>query len=174
MPVIPFKSDTPQIGKDCFIAPNAWITGSCVLGDQVSVFFGAVLRGDINAITVGSGTNIQEHALLHTSTGRGDCIVGQYVTVGHRAIIHGAQVNDYALIGMGATLLDGAVIGANAMIGAHSLVTADTIIPEGVLALGSPAKVKRDLTTEEIAGLKQSATHYITVGAAYREYFNAS
>lgn len=174
MPVIPFKSDTPQQGKDCFIAPDAWITGKCTIGNQVSVFFGAVLRGDINAIHVGSGTNIQEHAVLHTSTGLGDCIVGNYVTVGHRAIIHGAQVNDYALIGMGATLLDGSVIGAQSMIGAHSLVTADTIIPEGVLALGSPARVKRDLTEEEIAALKQSALHYITVGSAYRDHFNKS
>lgn len=172
MPLVPYKDSSPRIGKDCFIAPNAWITGDTTLGDNVSVFFAAAIRGDIEAVFVGSSSNIQEHALLHTSKGLGDCVVGAGVVVGHRAIIHGATVGDHSLIGMGATILDGAKIGKHSMVGANSLVTMNTEIPEGVLAVGSPAKVIRELRPEEIAGIKEAAAEYVLTGAEYRKYFS--
>jgi carbonic anhydrase/acetyltransferase-like protein (isoleucine patch superfamily) len=167
MPIIPFGDHTPVIGSDCFIAPDAWVTGLTTLGNAVSVFFGASLRGDINAIVVGDETNIQEHAILHTSHGLGDCRIGKQVTVGHHAIIHGAHISDNALIGMAATILDGASIGEKTVIGANSLVPMRATIPAGVLALGTPARVIRDLTTEEIENITRSAKSYVQTGARY-------
>ncbi len=172
MPVIPFNSEQPVIGQDCFIAPDAWLTGKVTLGERVSIFFGAVLRGDIQAISVGAGSNIQEHAVLHSSHGLTPCLVGCGVTVGHRAIVHGASVGNNCIIGMGATILDGAEIAENCIIGANSLVTMNTKIPRGVLAVGSPAKVVRPLTAEEIESIKQSAQGYIKTGASYANYFS--
>lgn len=168
MPVIPFKERRPTIGADAFIAPDAWITGATKLGAKVSVFFGAVLRGDINSITVGDGCNIQEHAMLHTSHGLGDCTVGKDVTIGHHAIIHGCSIGDNCIIGMNATVLDGAKVGKNCIIGAQALVPMNMQIPEGSLAVGVPAKVVRTLTTAEIEEIAQSAASYRAVGAEYR------
>lgn len=171
MPVIPFGDSNPEIAAPGFIAPDAWVIGDVSIKANVSIFFGAVLRGDIEPIEVGEETNIQEHALLHTSHGLGPCLVGQRVTVGHRAILHGCRVEDQCIVGMGATLLDGAVIGANSVIGAQSLVPMNANIPSGVLALGVPARVKRELTPEELAQLQQSARGYVETGKAYAQYF---
>lgn len=153
------------------MAPDSWIIGDVELEANCSVYFGATLRGDIRPIRVGEGTNIQEGALLHTSTGSFDCVVGKRVTVGHRAIIHSAIVGDFALIGMGATILDNAEIGEYALIGANSLVTVGTKIPPRVLALGSPAKVVRPLRAEELKFLENSAAGYIARGEKYLEIF---
>ncbi|RIL10454.1 MAG: gamma carbonic anhydrase family protein, partial [Proteobacteria bacterium] len=107
MPVIAYQENKPQIGPECFIAPDAWVIGKAEIGDHVSIFFGAVIRGDIQAIKIGSGSNLQEHVMLHTSHGLQDCIVGEDVTVGHRAIIHGCTVRSSCIIGMGSVILDG-------------------------------------------------------------------
>ena len=174
MPIIPFKRDVPRIGGRTFIAPDSWIIGQVSISDYVSIFFGATLRGDINRIEIGSRTNIQEHAMLHTSTGLGDCIVGSDVTIGHRAIIHGATVEDNCIIGMGATILDGAKIRRNCIIGANSLVTMNTEIPPGSMAIGSPAKVVRPLRMDEIDGIRRSAEHYRDLGEEYLSIFGVS
>jgi carbonic anhydrase/acetyltransferase-like protein (isoleucine patch superfamily) len=172
MPAIPFQTKTPEIGKGCFIAPDAWVIGDVVFGPQVSAFFGVVARGDIKAIRVGAGTNLQEHALLHTSTGLSDCIVGANVTVGHRAILHGCTVEDSCIIGMGATVLDGAVVGKYSIVGAQSLVPMGMKIPERSLVLGVPAKVVRTISENEVKNINESAEHYRTLGAEYQAQFS--
>lgn len=167
MPVLPFREITPTIMSNVFLAPDAWIIGDVAIADHVSIFFGVSVRGDIKPIRVGARTNLQEHALLHTSTGLADCIIGEDVTVGHRAILHGCTVSDRCIIGMGSTVLDGAVIGPDCIIGANSLVKMHDNIPSGSLALGSPARVVRALREDEIAQIKESARHYKQLGADY-------
>ena len=167
MPLLPFNGVHPSCSSALFIAPDAWVTGQVTLAAESSIFFCAVLRGDIQAIRVGRGTNIQDHAMLHTSTGMGDCIVGDYVTVGHRAILHGCTVGNNCIIGMGATILDNAVIEDDCIIGANALVTMGTHIAKGSMVLGTPAKVTRKLRTDEIEQIKENALHYIGTARAY-------
>ena len=168
MPILPFQHRTPVIAGSAWVAPDAWVIGDTSVAEQVSIFFGAVLRGDIEPVRVGPGTNIQEGALLHTSTGGSPCVVGANVTIGHHAIIHGCTVGDSCIIGMGATILDGAVVEERCLIGANSLITMNTRIPAGSLALGSPARVVRALTNAELEQLAESAAHYQTLGAQYQ------
>ncbi len=171
MPVIPYLEFVPEIAEDVFIAPNAWVTGKVSIGARSSLFFGVVARGDIQKIIIGSETNIQEHCIIHTSRGLQDCVIGNRVTIGHGAILHGCTVNDSCIIGMGAVILDGANIGKNCIIGAHSLVTMNTVIPEGHLAFGSPAKAVRKLTEREFKELQDSADSYLKVSKNYKSYF---
>lgn len=173
MPLIPFAEFHPQVAESVFIAPNAWVTGKVSIAEDSSVFFGAVLRGDIQNIIIGKQSNIQDNAIVHTSRGLQDCVIGDRVTVGHGAILHGCTVKDSCIIGMGSTLLDNAEIASNCIIGANSLVTMGTKIPEGSLALGSPAKVVRKLSTKEIDEIQASAESYIKVSARYRDYLLA-
>ena len=142
--------------KSCYIAPGAVVTGDVTLGENVNIWYNAVLRGDSGTITVGEGTNIQDGSILHDKT-----TLGKFCTVGHGAIVHGCTVGDYCLIGMGAIVLSGAVLGDHCMVGAGALVTGKTNAPAGSLLLGSPAKVVRPLTEEELAHLKESAEDYI-------------
>ena len=169
MPVIPFEDKNPRIHESVWIAPDAWVTGDVELGEDVSFFFGAVARGDIQPIKIGKGTNLQENALIHTSYNKQDVVIGEYVTVGHGATIHGAHVGDTCIIGMGATLLDGAKVGSNCIVGAHSLVTLDKEMPEGTLIMGTPAKAVRDLNEKELSYLKKSAENYINVASEYKK-----
>jgi carbonic anhydrase/acetyltransferase-like protein (isoleucine patch superfamily) len=169
MPILAFDGIQPALDPEVFVAPDAWVIGATTIEARCSLFFGVVVRGDILPITVGAGTNIQEHALLHTSTGLSPCVVGRDVTVGHRAILHGCTVQDRCIVGMGSTILDGAVIEENCMIGANSLVSMNTRIPAGHLALGSPARVIRPLTETEISWLSESARHYQELGRKYRQ-----
>lgn len=154
----------PQLGKHVYIAKNATVVGDVKLGDHASVWYGAVLRGDINRIVVGHHSNIQDNAVLHLADDYA-CVVGNYVTVGHAAIVHACKVGDEVLIGMGAIILDGAVIGKQSLIGAKALVTQGMKIPPGSLVLGAPAKIVRKLTPQERAGLKYWATKYVANGA---------
>jgi carbonic anhydrase/acetyltransferase-like protein (isoleucine patch superfamily) len=169
--IIPFGAHTPRVSKTAFIAPDAWIIGDVEIAERVSIFFNAVLRGDIESIRVGAGSNLQEHVLVHTSHGLSPAIIGENVTVGHRAIVHGAKVENCCLIGMGATLLDDSVVGEYSLIGAHALVPKGMIIPPGSLVMGTPAKVVRSLTEAERAGLVESALGYQQLGARYIESF---
>ena len=160
-----FLRQRPRLGTDVFIAHGAVVIGDVTLGDSSSVWFNAVLRGDINRIVVGHHTNIQDNAVLHLADNL-PCLVGNYVTVGHSAIVHACTVGDETLIGMGATILDGAVIGSQCLIGANSLITQGVRIPDRSLVLGSPAQIIRALSVEEILKLKLSAQHYVE-NAAY-------
>ena len=158
----------PQIGKKTRIAQQAVVVGHVVLGEQCSVFPYAVLRGDVNRIVVGNQTNIQEHVMIHVSS-NAETHIGDRVTVGHGAIVHGCHVASDCLIGMHATLLDGAVIGHHCIIGANTLVTQNTTLPPYSLVLGSPGKVVRTLTPEDIALIENSAQVYLD-GLKYFEF----
>lgn len=140
-----------------YIAPTATVVGDVKLGENVNIWYGAVLRGDAGTITVGRGTNIQDNAVLHEKT-----TLGQYCTVGHGAIVHGCTVGDHCMIGMGSIILDGAVLGDNCMVGAGALVTGKTNAPAGSLLLGSPAKVVRQVTEEQMAHQREMAEQYIS------------
>ena len=154
-----FLRKKPMIGSNVYLAHGAVVVGDVTIGDCSSVWHNAVLRGDINQIVVGHHTNIQDNAVLHLAD-EYPCLLGNYVTVGHSAIVHACTVGDEVLIGMGATILDGAVIGDRSLIGANALVTQKTQIPAGSLVLGSPAKVVRALTVDERDQLRVSAEKY--------------
>jgi len=155
-----FLSRKPKIGKGVYIARGAAVLGDVTLGDYSSVWYNAVVRGDINRIVVGHHSNVQDNAVLHLADDF-PCIVGNYVTIGHSAVVHACTVGDEVLVGMGAVILDGAVIGKQSIIGAKALVTQGTKIPAGSMVLGAPAKVVRALTREERAGLRYWAQKYV-------------
>jgi carbonic anhydrase/acetyltransferase-like protein (isoleucine patch superfamily) len=150
----------PVLGQGVFIARGAVVLGDVTLGDYSSVWYNAVLRGDINRIAVGRNTNIQDNAVLHLADDL-PCILGEWVTVGHSAIVHACTVGDESLIGIGAVVLDGAVIGRQCLIGAKSVVTPGTQIPDGSMVLGTPAKVVRALSDKERGELKHWAEKYV-------------
>jgi carbonic anhydrase/acetyltransferase-like protein (isoleucine patch superfamily) len=159
-----FLRRQPRLGKNVFIAKSATVIGNVTLGAHSSVWYGAVLRGDINRIVVGHHSNVQDNAVLHLADDFA-CVLGNWVTVGHGAIVHACRVGDEVLVGMGAVILDGAVIGQQTIIGARALITQGIKIPPGSLVLGAPAKVVRKLTREERAGLKWWAQKYVDNGA---------
>ena len=158
---------TPQIHPTAFVAPGAVLIGDVVLEANASVWFGAVLRGDSGRLTVGEGSNVQDGAMVHADPGV-PTTIGQGVTIGHHAIVHGATIGDNCLIGMGATLLNRAVIGADSLVGAGALVTEGKSFPPGSLIVGSPARVLRPLSETEIAGLRLSAATYVANAERYR------
>jgi carbonic anhydrase/acetyltransferase-like protein (isoleucine patch superfamily) len=155
-----FLHKKPTLGKQVYIARGAVVLGDVTLGDHSSVWYNAVLRGDINRIVVGHHSNIQDNSVLHLADDF-PCLVGSYVTVGHGAIVHACTVGDEVLVGMGATILDGAVIGDQSIIGANALVTQGYKVPAGSLVLGSPAKIVRELTLEERGHLRNWAEKYV-------------
>ena len=159
-----FLRKKPKLGKGVYVASTAVVIGDVTLGAHSSVWYGAVLRGDINRIVVGHHTNVQDNAVLHLADDYA-CVLGNWVTVGHSAVVHACQVGDEVLVGMGAVILDGVVIGKQSIIGAKALVTQGTKIPPGSLVLGAPGKVVRKLTKEERAGLKWWAQKYVDNGA---------
>ena len=164
-----FLLKKPQLGKHVYIATGAVVLGDVALGDYSSVWYHTVLRGDINRIVVGHHTNIQDNSVLHLADDYA-CIVGNYVTVGHSAMVHACTVGDECLIGMGATILDGAVIGEQSIVGAKALVTQGTQIPPGSLVLGAPAKVVRPLSAAERSHLKSWAEKYVANAAFCLEH----
>lgn len=162
----------PVVDKDAFVAPGASVIGDVQVGRGSSIWYGCVLRGDVNSISVGSGTNIQDNALVHVAKSNVSgnvlpTIIGNNVTVGHGAVLHGCTVEDEAFIGMGATLLDGAYVEKNAMVAAGALVRQNTRIPFGEVWGGNPAKFMRKLTEEEIAFISQSATNYTNLATVH-------
>ncbi len=159
----------PQLGRGVYLAKTAVVLGDVTLGEHSSVWYGAVLRGDINRIIVGHHSNVQDNAVLHLADDF-PCVVGNWVTIGHSAVVHACTVGDECLIGMGAVILDGAEIGAQSIVGAKALVTQGMKVPPGSLVLGAPAKVVRALTPEERANLKWWAEKYVTNGAYCLEH----
>jgi carbonic anhydrase/acetyltransferase-like protein (isoleucine patch superfamily) len=156
----------PDVARALFVAPNATVIGDVVLGPNCSVFYGAVLRGDIQEIRVGEGTNIQDNAIVHLADDYG-AHIGAWCTIGHSAIIHACTIEDECLVGMGATVLDGARIGARSLIGANSLVPQRFTCPPGSMVFGSPAKIVRELTADEQRALRVSAEKYVEVAKAH-------
>jgi carbonic anhydrase/acetyltransferase-like protein (isoleucine patch superfamily) len=157
---------TPDVSRALFVAPNATVVGDVVLGPLSSVFFGAVLRGDIQEIRVGEGTNIQDNAIVHLADDFA-ALIGAWCTIGHAAIIHACTIGDECLVGMGATILDGATIGAESIVGANSLVPQRFVCPPGSMVYGSPARVVRPLTDKERAGIRPWAEKYVHVARAF-------
>lgn len=166
--ILALPDKTPRVSPKAFVAPDSWIIGDVSLGSEVSVFFGSVLRGDIQPIEIGARTNLQEQCIIHTSGGKSPVIIGEETTIGHRATIHGARVGNRCLIGMGSILLDDAIVEDEAIVAAGALVKLGMRVPSRTLVMGVPAKVVRELTDEEIAYLKQSADHYVEKGLMYR------
>ena len=168
MPIYRLGEHTPQIDPTAWVADNAVIIGRVVLGPGANVWFGAVLRGDNEPIVIGARSNIQEGAVLHTDPGR-PMTLGEDVTVGHQAMLHGCTVGDGSLIGIQAVLLNGATIGRDSIVGAGALVTEDKVFADGSLIVGAPASLKRPLTPQQVAGLKGIAAGYVARAARYRE-----
>jgi carbonic anhydrase/acetyltransferase-like protein (isoleucine patch superfamily) len=161
-----FLMAKPKLGKDVYIAHGATVLGDVTLGDYSSVWYNSVLRGDINRIVVGHHSNVQDNSVLHLADEYG-CIIGNYVTIGHSAVVHACTVEDEVLVGMGSVILDGAIVGAQSIIGARALVPQGVHIPPGSMVLGVPGKVVRALSPEERAGLKGWAEKYVGVAAYY-------
>ena len=157
---------TPSIHPTAFIAPGAVIVGDVTIEEEASVWYGAVVRGDINSVKIGPRSNIQDNSVVHLADDLGVSL-GQYVTCGHSAILHACSIDDEVLIGMGSTILDGAEIGARSIIGANSLVTLGMKIPPGSLVMGSPAKIRRQLDLTEQAGVRAWAEKYVHVSRAF-------
>lgn len=157
-----------QIDPAAFVARGATVVGDVHVGPDASLWYGVVARGDVAPIRVGPESNVQDLSVLHADAGF-PCTIGRGVTVGHRCIVHGASVGDHALIGMGAIVMNGAVIGAESLVAAGALVTEGTVIPPRSLVIGAPAKVRRGLTDEEVAGLHESAAHYVRNGRRHTE-----
>ncbi len=161
MIVLPYEGKQPKFGARVFVADNASIIGDVELAEDVSIWFGVVLRGDIHHIRVGARSNIQDNSVLHVEHETGPAVIGEQVTIGHSATVHGCTVGNGALIGIGATVLSHSVIGESALIGAGAVVPEGMAVPPRTLVLGVPGRVKRDLTTEELERLDRSWKNYV-------------
>lgn len=168
MKILPYKNKVPKIDKSVFIAEGAVIIGDVEIGVDSNIWFNAVIRGDVNYIRIGERTNIQDGCILHVTTEKYPLIIGNDVTVGHGAILHGAIIRDKCLIGMGAIVLDGAEVKPYSLVAAGSLVRQGFIVPEGTLVAGVPAKVIRELTEEEKKAIEESALHYVEISREYK------
>ncbi|MDX8413182.1 MAG: gamma carbonic anhydrase family protein [Mariprofundales bacterium] len=159
---------SPVIDPSVFVAPSADVIGQVTIGQESSIWYQSVLRGDVESIMIGARSNIQDHCMLHTSTGVTPCVVGDGVTIGHRVLLHGCTIGDGSLIGMGAIVMDRAVVEPGCLVAAGALVTEGKVLKSGFLYAGSPAKERRPLTDEERAFLLRSADHYVAVANQHR------
>ena len=176
MPIYPFEGMIPQIEKDVLLCPGAMVVGRVRIGEGSSVWYNAVIRGDVHDVVIGRYTSIQDGTIIHEDSGRGSglegglpTVVGDYVTVGHGVILHACRVEDYALVGMGAIVMDGAVIGRGSVVGAGALVTKNTVIPPFSVVLGSPAKIVRVLPESSLEQRKEQAMHYHGLAGDHRK-----
>lgn len=159
-PIYTLDGRTPRLGSGVFVAPTAAVIGHVTVGVDSSIWFSAVVRGDEEPITIGAGTNIQDSAVIHSSLGDTPTVIGDNVSIGHGAILHGCRIEDGALVGMGAVVLDGAVVGAGAMVAAGALVPPGKVVPPGELWVGRPGAVRRDLSEDERGALVKGAADY--------------
>lgn len=162
-----FHGVKPTVPKSCLIEETAVVIGEVVMGEDCSVWFNAVIRGDVNYIRIGERTNVQDLCTLHVTHDTHPLIIGNDVTIGHNVVLHGCTIQDRVLVGMGAIIMDGAVIGEDSVVGAGALVVEGTIVPPKSLILGAPAKVKRPVTDEELAWIKESAENYVKYARQY-------
>jgi carbonic anhydrase/acetyltransferase-like protein (isoleucine patch superfamily) len=169
MTVYKLQDSSPTIASSAYVAPSACVIGNVALAELSSVWFGAILRGDNEIIRIGQGSNVQDGAILHTDPGF-PLIVGNRVSVGHQAMLHGCTVGDGSLIGIQAVILNAAVIGKGCLVGAGAVITERKVFADGTLILGAPAKVVRELTPEERDNLLKNAAHYAERGAIYRSH----
>jgi len=162
-----FQGIKPTVPQSCFIEDTAVVIGDVVMGEECSAWFHAVIRGDVNYIRIGNRTNVQDLCMLHVTHDTHPLIIGDDVTIGHNVVLHGCTIHNRVLVGMGAIIMDGAVIGEDSVVGAGALVTEGTIVPPKSLILGSPAKVKRPVTEQELAWIRESAQNYIRYSRQY-------
>lgn len=162
-----FQGITPKIPNSCFIEDTAVVIGDVVMGEQCSVWFHAVIRGDVHYIRIGHRTNIQDLCMLHVTHDTHPLIIGSHVTIGHHVVLHGCTIKDRVLIGMGAIIMDGAVIGEDSVVGAGALVTEGTVVPAKSVVLGSPAKVRRPVTERELSWIQESSANYVKYACQY-------
>jgi len=167
MAVYRLDDEVPQVGANAWVADNATVIGRVTLGEDASVWYGTVVRGDTDRITIGRGSNVQENSVLHADPGF-PLTIGDDVTVGHQVMLHGCSVGDGSLIGIGAVVLNGARIGRHCLVGAGALVTEGKVFPDGSLIVGSPAAVRRALSAEQIEGLARTARHYVANARRHR------
>lgn len=165
-----FGARAPAVDPSAFVVDSAVIIGDVVIGAEASLWFHAVVRGDVERVRIGARTNVQDNATVHVTTGRWPTLLGEGVTVGHAAVLHGCTIGDHCVVGIGAIVLDGAVVERESLIGAGALVTPRTAIPPRSLVLGSPARRVRELNGEEIARLHGSAANYVEHARAYRAH----
>ncbi len=166
--IMPFRGVTPTIDPTAYVVASAVVIGDVTIGAESSVWFNAVVRGDVHSIRIGARTNVQDQVTIHVHAGRSATMIGDEVTLGHRAVLHGCTIGSRTLVGIGAIVLDGADVGEDCLIGAGAVVTPRTIVPAGQLVLGSPAKVVRPLTAQERTELVSSAERYARYAAEYR------
>jgi carbonic anhydrase/acetyltransferase-like protein (isoleucine patch superfamily) len=162
-----FAGKTPRVGEDSFVAETAVLVGDVEVGRRSSVWYGVVMRGDVYYIRIGNEVSVQDNAVVHVTSGRHPTLVGNRVTIGHSVVLHGCTVEDECIIGMGAVILDRARVARHCIVGAGALVTPDSDFPEGHLIIGSPARPKRELTSEEMVWIQSSADHYAALAARY-------
>lgn len=163
--ILPVKGISPRLGENCFVADNATIVGDVVMGSDCSVWFNAVIRGDVNTIRIGSKTNIQDGAVIHCTYQKAATTIGNNVSIGHKAIVHGCTVEDNVLIGMGAIVMDKAVVQKNCIVAAGAIVLENTICESGYIYAGIPAKKVKQLSQEQIDGLDKVANNYVMYGS---------
>jgi carbonic anhydrase/acetyltransferase-like protein (isoleucine patch superfamily) len=168
MPSLHFGGDSAEIDPSAWVAPNAYLIGRVTLREQSSVFYGTVVRGDRDSIVLGARSNLQDNVTVHGDPGS-PVSIGAGVSVGHGAVIHGCTIGDDCLIGMNATVLNRAVIGEGSLVAAGSVVLEGTVVPPRSLVAGVPAKVRRELTADEVAGIRRNADTYVELAAAHRE-----
>ncbi len=166
--LLPYDGRLPQVDPSAYVQQSAQIIGDVLVGAQSSVWFNAVIRGDVHHIRIGVRTNIQDNATLHVTANRWPTLLGDDVTVGHAVVLHGCRIGNRCLIGMGAIVMDGAEIGNDCLVGAGALVTPGTRVAPGQLVLGRPAAASRPLRPEELTSLRASAAHYVEHAASYR------
>ena len=164
----PFGGKAPRLDPSAFLVESAAVVGDVELGPESSVWFGAVIRGDVNHVRIGARSNLQDGSVVHVTSATHPTVLGDDVTVGHRVVLHGCTVRDRCLVGIGAIVLDGAVVGEESMVGAGALVPPGMVVPPRTLVLGAPARVKRDLRPDEIAFFAVSATNYVGYARRYR------
>ncbi len=167
MPIYRLGDDAPDIAPDAFVAPDAVLIGKVTVGPQATIWFGAVIRGDNERITIGARSSVQECVVMHTDQGY-PLVIGEGATIGHQVMLHGCTIGDGALVGIQAVVLNGAVIGRNSLVGAGAIVTEGKQFPERSLILGAPAKVVRELTDEHLARMREGADDYVMRGGIYR------
>ncbi|WP_052460556.1 gamma carbonic anhydrase family protein [Microbacterium gorillae] len=160
-------SGTPEVAESTYIAPGAHVIGAVTLGERTSVWYSAVVRGDVNTITIGDRSNVQDNVSIHVDAEH-PAVIGTDVSIGHNAVVHGCEVGDGCLIGMGAVVLSGAVIGAGSLVAGGAVVLGGTVVPSGSLVAGVPAKVRRPITDEERAGLVENAARYLEITQMHR------
>lgn len=165
--IAPFINVYPEYDESNFIADSADVIGDVTLGKNTSVWFNVTVRGDVQSIKIGDNSNVQDNACIHVTHGTGPTKIGDHVTIGHSAVVHACTIEDNVLVGMGAIILDNAVIGRDSIVGAGALVTGGTKVPPRSMVIGMPAKVVRQLTDEEVEGIRQNAENYVRYSAIY-------